>query len=71
MVPLQVAKKVYDTQLLLLAGIPIDNSKIQEFLHPYYVLMHGLLNRWTSQLDLGSTTGGLERVVSVHNFGAP
>ena len=29
--------------------------------------IHGLLNRWTSQLDLGSTTGGLERVVSVHN----
>ena len=28
---------------------------------------HGLLNRWMSQLDLGSTTGGLERVVSVHN----
>ena len=26
-----------------------------------------LLNRWTSQLDLGCTTGGLERVVSVHN----
>ena len=31
----------------------------------------GLLNRWTSQLDLGCTSGGLERVVSVHNFGAP
>ena len=27
----------------------------------------GLLNRWTSQLDLGCTTGGLERVVSLHN----
>jgi hypothetical protein len=26
-----------------------------------------LLNRWTSQLDLGCTTGCLERVVSVHN----
>jgi hypothetical protein len=25
-----------------------------------------LLNRWTLQLDLGCTTGGLERVVSVH-----
>ena len=25
----------------------------------------GLLNRWTLQLDLGSTTGWLERVVSV------
>ena len=31
----------------------------------------GLLNRWTSQLDLSCMTGGLERVVSVHNFGAP
>ena len=30
-------------------------------------IRHGLLNRWTSQLDLGCTTGGLERVVSVHN----
>ena len=30
-------------------------------------LMQGLLNRWTSQLDLGCTTWGLERVVSVHN----
>ena len=27
----------------------------------------GLLNRWTSQLDLGITAGGLERAVSVHN----
>ena len=31
------------------------------------LLNQGLLNRWTSQLDLGCTTGGLERVVSVHN----
>jgi hypothetical protein len=31
------------------------------------VFMQRLLNRWTSQLDLGCTTGGLERVVSVHN----
>ena len=30
-------------------------------------LSQGLLNRWTSQLDLGCTTGGLERVVSVHS----
>ena len=29
--------------------------------------IQGLLNRWTVQLDLGSTTGGLERVVSEHN----
>ena len=27
----------------------------------------GRLKRWTSQLDLGNTTGGLETVVSVHN----
>ena len=27
----------------------------------------GRLNRWTSLLDLGNTTGGLETVVSVHN----
>ena len=27
----------------------------------------GLLNRWTSQLDLGCMTGWLERVISVHN----
>ena len=26
----------------------------------------GRLKRWTSQLDLGNTTGGLETVVSVH-----
>ena len=30
-------------------------------------IIHGLLNRWMSQLDLECTTGGLERVVSVHN----
>jgi hypothetical protein len=30
-------------------------------------LIQRLLNRWTSQLDLGCTTGCLERVVSVHN----
>ena len=30
-------------------------------------IIQRLLNRWTSQLDLGCTTGGLERVVSVHN----
>ena len=29
--------------------------------------IQGLLNRWTSQLGLGCTTGGLERVVSAHN----
>ena len=32
-----------------------------------YMYTQGPLNRWTSQLDLGCTTGGLERVVSVHN----
>ena len=31
------------------------------------LIIHGLLNRWTSQLDLGITTVWLERVVSVHN----
>ena len=30
-------------------------------------MTQGLLNRWTSQLDLSCTIGGLERVVSVHN----
>ena len=30
-------------------------------------LSQGLLNRWTLQLDLGSTTWGLETIVSVHN----
>ena len=30
-------------------------------------IIQGPLNRWTSQLDLGNTTGGLETVVSVHN----
>ena len=30
-----------------------------------WLLTQGLLNRWTSQLDLGSRTGGLERVVSI------
>ena len=27
----------------------------------------GRLKRWTSQLDLGNTTGGLETVASEHN----
>ena len=35
--------------------------------HYSVLLSQGLLNRWTSQLDLGCTTEGLERVVSVHN----
>ena len=30
-------------------------------------VMQRLLNRWTVQLDLGCTTGGLERAVLVHN----
>ena len=30
-------------------------------------IVQRLLNRWTMQLDLGSTTGCLQRVVSVHN----
>ena len=32
-----------------------------------HATMQGLLDRWTSQLDLGITTGCLEREVSVHN----
>ena len=35
--------------------------------HQVSYLSQRLLNRWTSQLDLGSMTGGLERVFSVHN----
>ena len=31
-------------------------------------ISHGRLNRWTSQLDLGSMSGGSQRVVSVHNI---
>ena len=34
----------------------------------------GRLKRWTSQLDLGNTSGGLETLVlvhKIHNFGAP
>ena len=37
------------------------------FLNLHSRLDQGLLNRWTSQLDLGITAGGLERAVSVHN----
>ena len=37
---------------------------------PHSYIIQRLLNTWTSQLDLGCTTGCLERVVSVHNFGA-
>ena len=33
-------------------------------------IVHGILNRWTSQLVLENMTGGLETVVSVHNFDA-
>ena len=31
------------------------------------VRTQGLLDRWTSQLDLGITAGGLERAFLVHN----
>ena len=37
------------------------------FLRFYPNLIQRLLNRWMLQLDLGCTTEGLERVVSVHN----
>ena len=30
-------------------------------------IVKGLLHRWTLQLDLGITAGGLERTVSLHN----
>ena len=58
---------------LVLTGLAkkTTGAKSLMFLYIYIVcvciLNHGLLNRWTSQLDLGSTTGGLERVFSVHN----
>ena len=42
------------------------HRKQQNYFNCY--LRQGLLNRWTSQLDFGCTTGGLERVVSVHNI---
>ena len=42
-------------------------SKVKHFQKDLRTLSQGVLNRWTSQLDLGCTTGGLERVVSVHN----
>ena len=32
------------------------------------LISQGLLTRWTSQPDLGNTSGWLERVVSVHNI---
>ena len=35
--------------------------------HVLRIITQGLLHRWTSQLDLGITAGGLERAVSVHN----
>ena len=57
------------------------NNKIpwfQKVEFPYFnscQVSQRLLNRWTSHLDLGCTTGWLERVVSVHystcKFGAP
>ena len=38
--------------------------KLHTHADPPSVLGQTLLNRWTSQLDLGSTTGCLERIVS-------
>ena len=52
------------------------NSKIKRIFEIVWTLVeiiHGLLNRWTLQLDLVCMTGVLERVVSnitVPNFGA-
>ena len=48
-----------------LADLKLKNGFFKDISGPR--LGQGLLNRWTSQLDLGCTTGGLERVVSVHN----
>ena len=44
-----------------------DNWQKMQFPPKLSVLRQGLLNRWTSQLDLGNTAGWLERAVSVHN----
>ena len=44
-----------------------DPSVASQGISYYCKPMQELLNRWTPQLDLGCTTGGLERVVSVHN----
>ena len=57
-------------QLSLGDGIQIVVDDVDHFAKQQHVpgkVIQGLLNRWTSQLDLGCTTGGLERVVSVHN----
>ena len=57
-------------------GLIDPSEKLESLLLPYpsdaaaiaqRCLRQGLLNRWTVQLDLGCTTGGVERVVSVHN----
>ena len=46
----------------------LDNEELRHFsLNYIHKIRQRLLNRWTSQLDLECTTGGLERVVSVHN----
>ena len=48
-------------------GASTQNSMVYGAVTAPSGISQGLLNRWTSQLDLGCTTGGLERVVSVHN----
>ena len=45
-----------------LPKVPKLNSR------PVYCLR--LYGRWTSQLNLGNMTGGLETVVSINKFGA-
>ena len=62
----------YDTDCGISAKSIFKNTSFIFFLtidFRFYIagLEQGLLNRWTSQLDLECTTGGLERVVSVHN----
>ena len=60
-------KKLHEIALMHHAGQPahIGAKSLMRFYLSW--LMQGLLNRWTSQLDLACTTGGLERVILVHN----
>ena len=44
-----------------------QGNEVQQIVVRHYELNQRLLNRWTLQLDLECMTGGLERVVSVHN----
>ena len=61
------SKRLFILVLQISWGWPDFQSKKFRVWNQEVQLTQGLLNRWTSQLDLGCTTGGLERVVSVHN----